>query len=98
MAARGSVGRVAVEELVDIHVVDAGEGAGRQDGQDVAVGPGRWPGLPLPALGEGGGGALAALAVRAQRPGPDRGLPAAEPAGVAERHAEGDREPGLARL
>src|ERR1700733_9514726 len=59
------VARVAVEELVDVHVVHAGEHAGRQDGQHVGVRAGRRPGHSLPALGERGGRALAAVAVRA---------------------------------
>jgi hypothetical protein len=39
---------VPVEELVDVDVVDAGEGAGREHRQDVAVRAGRRPGLALP--------------------------------------------------
>ncbi len=55
----------------------------------------RRPGHALPALGQHGRGALAAVAVRAAGPGADGGLAAAEPAGVVERHAEGDRVPGF---
>ena len=92
-----SVG-VVVEELVDVDVVDAGEGAGRQRGQDVRVRPGRRPGHALPALGQRG----RRRAGSSRRPGRANWvrvgrLPAAEPAGVLERHAEGDREAAVAR-
>ena len=62
---RSLVLRVAVQEFVDVYVVDAGEGAGRQGGQDVGVRPRRGPGHPLPPFGQGQRGALAAFAVRA---------------------------------
>ena len=81
---------MAVEELVDVHVVDAGKRAGREDRQDVRVRPGAWPGLALPALGEGGGGTLAAVAAGAAGLGAEGGLAAPEPAGMVERDTQGD--------
>src|SRR5579863_10270058 len=89
-------GGVAVEELEDVHVVHAGEGAGRQNRQDVRVRARRRPGHALPSLGKHGRRALAALAVRAAGPGARLRLAATEPAGMIERHAEGDRVPRFA--
>src|SRR6185312_5356416 len=89
---RASVGGVLVEELVDVGVIDAGKAAGRQGGQDMRVGPGGGPGLALPAFGQRGRRAAAALAVGAGRLGSGGRLPAAEPARVLERHAERDGE------
>src|SRR4029077_11187368 len=46
---------VPVEELVDIGVVDAGEAAGRERGQDVRVRASRRPRVAFPPFGQGGG-------------------------------------------
>src|ERR1700744_425294 len=82
---------MARQDLVEAHVVPAGEGPRRERGQDVGVGAGRWPGVALPAFGQGEGSTLAALAARAPRLGPGLRLTAAEPAGMLERHAQSDR-------
>src|SRR5258708_15990995 len=62
--------RVAVEELVDVHVVHAGERAGRQRRQDVGVGAARRPRHSFPPLGHLHPRPLAALAVQAVWPRP----------------------------
>src|SRR6202034_2946809 len=85
----------AAEGVVDRGLVQGIEGrraARGQGGQDVRVSPCGWPRHSLPALSERGWRTAAALTVRAGRALPCRRLPAAEPAGVLERHAEGDGE------
>src|SRR5260370_12483212 len=63
---------VAVEELVNVGVIDAGEAPGGQRGQDVRVRAGRRPGLTVPPFGQRGPRSAAA---------PPRGAGAARPRG-----------------
>src|SRR5260370_14800901 len=86
---------VAVEELGNVGVIDAGEAPGGQRGQDVRVRAGRRPGLTVPPFGQRGRRAAAALAVGTGGAAPGGRLATAEPAGVLERHAERDREPAV---
>src|SRR5690242_13856999 len=86
---------VAVEELVNLRLIHAGEAAGRQRGQEVGVGPRRRPGHAGPAPGEPAGRPLAAVAVRAAGYPADGRIAAAEPPGVLVGDPERDREAPL---
>ncbi|MPM64209.1 hypothetical protein SDC9_111095 [bioreactor metagenome] len=83
--------RPRVEELVDLHVVDAREGTRRQGGEQVRVCPGARPGVRPPALGQCRGRPAATGHVGAAGDRMFLRVAAAEPLGVPVRHAETGR-------
>src|SRR5260370_28262994 len=86
---------VAIEELVNVGVIDAGEAPGGQRGQDVRVRAGRRPGLTVPPFGQRGRRSAAALAVGAGGARPWGRPPAPGPTGGVEPHAARDRQPAV---
>src|SRR6478735_2669350 len=85
------LGGVSLEELVDLGLVDAREGARGQSGEQARRGARRRPRLVGPAVGETRGSAATARFVGAVAHGAMGSLAAAEPLHVVEGHADAHR-------